>query len=241
MTAQASPATSGAPYSSTGWVAIASGAIGIMAFGFLTAFLVRRLFLGGTEQECIPLLRAHDVGVILQALLMIPVVHRIASIASQRSSGARRLAVAIGISALLLVIIFMLLIFVKIVPDDMYMIPQGLLALWLIIENKRLSGVLPRGLTRLGVVAGVGLLLVAIFPIGFTLFVDPTHLNGWTPFDYQPPPGTDTANAIVHILLIIGTFMGVATYPIWTLLLGRRLLRENATSPSTVVVASLGP
>jgi len=241
MTAQASPTTSWAPYRSTGWVAIASGAIGIMAFGFLSAFLVRRLFLGGTEEECIPLLRAHDVGVILQALLMIPVVHRIASIASQRSSGARRLAVAIGISALLLVIIFMLLIFVKIVPDDMYMIPQGLLALWLIIENKRLSGVLPRGLTRLGIVAGVGLLLVAIFPIGFTLFVDPAHLNGWTPFDYQPPPGTDTANAIVHILLLIGTFMGVATYPIWTLLLCRRLLRENATSPSTVVVAPLGP
>jgi hypothetical protein len=227
MTAKGSATTSGSSYRSAGWAAIASGAIGIMAFGFLIAFLVRRLFLGGTEEVCVPLLRVHDSGVILQSLLMIPVVLTLASIARQRSPSPTRATVPVGVSALLLVVLFLLLIFVKIVPDDLYMIPQGLLALWLIVENRRLSGVLPRGLARLGIVAGVGLLLVAIFPIGFTLFVDPTHLNGWTPFDYQPPPGTDTANATVHILLLIGTFMGVATYPIWTLLLGRRLLRES--------------
>ena len=234
MATQASATRRTSPHCVAGWAAITSGVIGLVAFGFLIAFLVKRLFLAGTEADCIPLLRTHDAGVILQSLLMMPIVLTLARIAGQRTSGTSRATVSLGVSALLLVALFLLLIFAKAVNDDLYMIPQGLLALWLIIENRRLSGVLPRGLTRLGIVAGVGLLLVAIFPIGFTLLVDPSHLTSWTPFDYQPPPGTDTANSIIHILLLIGTFSGVATYPIWTLLLGHRLLRESGISAPNI-------
>jgi hypothetical protein len=107
------------------------------------------------------------------------------------------------------------------------MIPLGLFGVWLIGENRNLSSFLPRSLTRLGTVAGVGLVFIGIFPIAFTLFVDRAHLLGWTPFDYQPPPGTDMANGLSHILLIIGTFTGLTTLPIWAALVGRRLLKAS--------------
>ncbi len=206
-----------------GWATIASGAIGLLAFGFLIAFLATRLS-GGTEEAAIPLIRIHDVGVILQSLLIIPVVLTLGGIVSRPAIGSGRMSATLGVTALLLIVLFLSLIFVKLVSDDLYMIPQGLLGIWLIVESRRVAGEFPRGITLLGMVSGAGLLLTAAFPIGFALFVDPAHLNGWTPYDYQPPAGTDTPNAIIHIVLIIGTFMGAATYPIWAVLFGRRLL-----------------
>lgn len=238
MTAQPYAVSTPSSYRHTGLTAVTSGVIGVVAFSFLIAFLVKRLFLAGTEEGCIPLIRIHDAAVIVQSLLMIPLVLTLARIAGQRTPGASRTTVLLGVSALSLMVLFLLLIFIKAVPDDLYMIPLGLLALWLIFENRRLSGVLPRGLTRLGLVAGVGLLLVAIFPIGFTLFVDPSHLKGWTPFDYQPPPGTDAPNIITHILLLIGTFTGVATYPIWTLLVGRKLMKKGGNQAIKIGAAT---
>jgi hypothetical protein len=63
-------------------------------------------------------------------------------------------------------------------------------------------------------VAGVGLVLVSAFPIGYALFVDPAILHGPVADDDPTPPGTETANEIVHIALAIGTLIGCSTYPI---------------------------
>lgn len=125
MTIQASATTTGSSYRFTAWAAVTSGVIGVVAFGFLIAFLVKRLFLAGTEEGCIPLIRTHDAGVILQPPLMIPLVLTLASIAGQRSPGASRATVSVGVSALLLVVLSLLYIFVHAVPDDLYMIPAG--------------------------------------------------------------------------------------------------------------------
>jgi len=93
------------------------------------------------------------------------------------------------------------------------------------VVNRRLSSVLPRSLTRFGTVVGFGLLLVGTFPLAYGIFVDPIGLRGPVPHDY--PNLETTANAITHIVLLVGTFMGVVTYPIWTILLGRQLLRAR--------------
>jgi hypothetical protein len=95
--------------------------------------------------------------------------------------------------------------------------------------NRRAGSVLPRGLTRLGTVAGIGLALIGTFPIAFTLFVDRGHLLGWTPYDYQPPPGTDLANGLSHLVLVLGTLTGLTTFPVWTALVGRRLRHPRAS------------
>lgn len=217
-------------HGAAGRAAIASGALGVIAFGLLITFLGKRLA-GGTEQATVPVIRAHDLAALLQFLLLMPLVAAIGTMArpvmparGQRSTPLLR---AMGIASLLLVAVCLALIFTKRVPDDLYMIPLGAFGLWMVSANRRMASVLPRRLTRLGVVAGVGLALVGSFPLAFTLFVDHAHWRGWTPYDYQAPAGTDVANAISHLVLVIGTFTGLTTVPIWSTLVGRRLLRPT--------------
>ena len=159
-------------------------------------------------------------------MFMIPVVFALHSLGGQRSPGVSRATAAVGVLALSLIVLFLLLIFAQALWDVIYMVPQGVLGLWLIVVSQLVSSELPRSLTRLGTVAGVGLVLVAAFPIGFGIFVDPIGFHGPIPFDYVPHQA-HMANVIVHIILLIGTFVGVTTYPIWATLLGRRLLRKS--------------
>jgi hypothetical protein len=203
-----------------------SGAIGLVAYGFLWAFLVARIS-GCDEQTCVPLITTHDVGVILQSLFMIPLVLTFGAIVAQRSPGARRPTVAVGIAALVLTSLSLLLIISKVIAGPLFMFFQGLLGVWLIMVGRFVSGVLPRGLARLGTVVGFGLIIAAAFPIGTAIFVDPSL--GPIPFDYKPPAGTERADDILHNILLIGGFFGVAPLPIWTALVGRRLLGGRLT------------
>ena len=76
---------------------------------------------------------------------------------------------------------------------------------------------------------GVGLMIAAVFPVGNFLFVYPI---GPLPFSYEPPAGTERANEILHNILAIGGFLGVAPLPIWTALVGRKLLKmERLPNP----------
>jgi hypothetical protein len=218
-------ATIGTSYRFAGWTGASSGAIGVIAFGFLVAALAGRVS-SGDEQSWEHLIRVHDVGVILQSILMIPVVFALYNLGRQRSEKVSRTAAALGLVALSLIIALLALTVAKAIWDVLYMIPQGLLGFWLIAVNRSTSPKSPRSLRILGTVSGVGLVLVAAFPIGYAIFVDPLGLHGPVPFDYVPPQAV-IANATVHIVLVVGTFMGVATYPIWAALLGRKLLHMS--------------
>lgn len=220
MNALTSSSTIGSSYRFAGWSAIVSGTTGIIGFGFLVAALVGRGAGAGGEH----LIRSHDAAVVLQSIFMIPVVFALRNLIGQPSSSTSRAIAVVGVTALLLVVLFLLLIFANLMWDALYMIPQGVFGVWLIVANRWLSSVLPRGLTRLGAVAGVGLVLVGTFPIGYSIFVDPNGLHGPIPFDSASPPPT-MADTILHVVLLIGTLMGVATYPLWATLLGRRLRR----------------
>ena len=221
MTAPASAPTTGPSYRSAGWAAITSGAIGLIAYGFLWAFLIARLS-GANEQTFVPLVRTHDVAVILQSIFLIPLVLTLGGIVGERSPDARRTIVVLGVAALSLMILSLVLITANLISDGFFMLFQGLLGMWLIVVNRRVSGAFPRSLTRFGMVVGVGLAIVAVFPIGFAIFVDPSV--GPVPWDYEPPPGTEKADAILHNILVIGGFIGIATQPFWSALIGRRLL-----------------
>jgi hypothetical protein len=220
--AQNSAATTGTSYRFAGWTGLVSGTTGFIAFGLLIAALVGRIS-GGDERAWEHLIRAHDVGVILQSIFMVPVVFALYNLSCQQSVKVGLAAPSLGIAALSLIVLFLVLTIAKVIWDVLYMLPQGLLGFWFIAVNRIMSGTLPRSLRILGTVAGAGLVLVAFFPIGYATFVDSLGLHGPVPFDYVPPQAV-VANAIVHIVLVIGTFMGVATYPLWASLLGRRLL-----------------
>ena len=221
MTSPASATTTATPYHSAGWAAITSGAIGLIAYGFLWAFLIARLP-GANEQTFVPLVRTHDGAVILQSIFLIPLVLTLGGIVGERSPDARRRIVVLGVGALSLMILSLVLITANLISDGFFMLFQGLLGVWLIVVNRRVSGVFPRGLTRFGIVVGVGLLIIAVFPIGFAIFVDPSV--GPVPWDYQPPAGTEKADEILHAILVIGGFIGIAPQPFWSALIGRRLL-----------------
>jgi hypothetical protein len=183
---------------------------------------------GAGERTFVPLLRAHDVGVILQSIFMMPLVHALGDILGRRWPNAQRTTVVAGIAALTLTILSLVLSIAGVLSGQLFMIWQGMLGAWLIVVCRLVSDTFSRGLRRFGTVVGVGLLIVAVFPIGYLIFVDP-HL-GPVPWDYEGPAGTEKANDILHTILGIGGFLGVATLPIWTALMGRRVLKMGAAA-----------
>lgn len=217
----------------TGRLAIISGIFGIAAFACLIVFLVMR---PSDPQTSHMLLRSHDAGVIVQSLCLIPFALALGAIARQHSHGSSRAMGVAAVTFLILVVVLMLLSFVRVVADVLYMIPQGAVGGWLIAVCRQRANGLPAGLRILGVVAGIGLLLVSVFPIGYALFVDPAILHGPIS-DHDPtPPGTERANGAIHLVLAIGTLIGCSMYPLWSALAGRWLrLSRHSFSPTATL------
>lgn len=210
-----------------GWLAIISGAFGIAAFATLIMFLVMRPS-EADQGTAHLLLRSHDAGIILQSLCLIPLALALDAIARVASPGLSRVTVVAAVTFLILVVVFVLLSSVKAIADVLYMVPQGAVGVWLIVVSRQTANALPLGLRRLGIVAGAGLILISVFPIGYSLFVDPAILHGPVSDTDPTPPGTETANRIVHIALAIGTLIGCSTYPVWSALVGRWLLSRES-------------
>jgi len=204
-----------------------SGALGILTLAFLVIAVSFMLTRKTESAGFVDLMfKTHHVGVILQSLFMIPVAIALNALARQQLPAVNRATPALGVVSLSLIVLCALLWFANVVADDVYTVPQGALGVWLMVVNRRLSSVLPRNLTRFGAVVGFGLLLVGTFPLAYGIFVDPIALYGPVPPDYPNPPFT-TANSIIHGVFLVGTLLGVITYPIWTMMLGRRLLRAR--------------
>src|SRR4051812_46865358 len=145
-----------------GRLAIVSGVFGIAAFACLIVFLVTR---PSDQQTSHILLRSHDAGIIVQSLCLIPFALALGAIARQQSPGSSRGMGTAAVAFLSVVVVLVLLGFVKVVADVLYMIPQGAVGGWLIAVCLQKANGLPKGLRMLGVVAGVGLILISLFPI----------------------------------------------------------------------------
>jgi hypothetical protein len=216
---------------SAGWAAIASGIIGLLAFGCLVSFLVVR---NQSFQTAMFIVRFHDLGVIIQFLLLIPAAFALHKLSHGQVSGMSQTMLTVIVGSLLFTTLFLLLGMFKIMEDVVYMFPQGIFGGCLIIICWRMKGILSKALRLFGILVGLGLALVGTFPPGFAIFVDPGILRVPTlklPDEEMIRLGTKPANQILHQILYIGTF-GVATLPIWTILLGWTLLR-NRNSIST--------
>jgi hypothetical protein len=127
-------ATTSESYRPAGWAAIASGVIGMIAIGSLIAYLATQAteFL---ESGVMPpvgrlLLTSNYVGVILQALFMIPAALALHALGRQRSPGMSRAAVTVGIIALCGVALLRLLLLINpAVSDILFMGPIGFVGL----------------------------------------------------------------------------------------------------------------
>lgn len=171
----------------------------------------------------------HDIGVIVQVMLLIPVLYGLCNLSYQHpySVGSRK--IAIGIMALFCTALFLLFGVLKIMADVLYMFPQGIFGVWLLIFCLHSGNMLSRFHKWFGVVVGFGLALVGAFPLEYAVFVDPIILSipAAKPAEVEKIPISE-ANMIVHQILFIGSPMGVLTLPFWTLWLGRQLLRVPA-------------
>jgi hypothetical protein len=215
-----------ASYRSAGRAAIASGVIGIVAYLFLIGFLLIR---NQEAQTGVLPIRVHDSCVILQFIFLIPVVTALFKLIQERSSNLSRAMFIVGVGAIGFIIIFLLLIFPKVLADTLYMFPQGVFGVWVIIASWRLKGLVASWLRWFGILVGFGLTLVGIFPIGYAIFVDNVILHIPAPSDevMNKIPAETPANIIIHQFLYVGSFIGVLTLPIWTIFIGVSLLRKK--------------
>jgi hypothetical protein len=218
---------------SAGRAAIASGLIGFLALGCLISYLVVR---DQDFQTAMFFSRFHDAGLTFQFLLLVPVAFGLYNLSRERHSGMSRTTLAMGVGAALFTVLFILLSFAKVLVDVLYMFPQGVFGVWLIIVCWGMSGILSKGLRWFGMIVGLGLSIIGTSLVGYAIFVSTIIL--------QIPAATEeaiaqvpqnTPNLIVHQMLFIGSFMGVLTLPIWTVLLGFRMLREPSSISNRVV------
>ena len=211
-----------------GWAAIASGAIGILSFVALMAAVSSRNSLIISRQGML-LFRTHDAGVILQFLLLLPAVFVLYYYLQQKSPGISKNMRNTGVAAIACTVLFLLMIFPNILADILYMFPQGIFGVWLIIINLKLKGILPVGLRWFGMIVGVGLAMVGIFPPAYAIFVDAIliHIPAPPPELIEKIPVDTPANIFLHKILFIGSFMGVLTLPFWSILLGVIFLKKN--------------
>jgi hypothetical protein len=219
--------TTRSPLRNAGWAAVASGLIGVLAYASLVGYLITRSRPDPHVGELF--IRAHDIGVILQFLLLIPVVSGLYINAQLRPPSMSRPLFFTTVGALFFTAIFLILIFPLILADALYMFPQGIFGVCLIFICRQLTGLLPRTIRWFGMIVGFGLTLVGIFPLGYSIFVDPVMLR--IPIGdmskYPFPTTISLANNILHKFIWIGSFMGVLTLPFWTLILGIFLLRKR--------------
>jgi hypothetical protein len=209
-----------------GWAGIVSGISGLVAVYFLLAYLgsasatTRQEWLAdgavGTPPGVFAFQTVNYVGVLLQALFMIPVAVTLRQL-DKLHQGLSRLAATVGIVALGAIVMLRLLVLTlgnRAVPDLLFLGPTGFVGIWLVFVNWLLTPVLPKKARVLGTIAGIGLAIA-----GASFF----FLGGLTVL--TEGPYAVAGDVDFHAGLYIGGFPGFILYSIWAILVGRRLLR----------------
>ncbi len=209
-----------------GWAAVFSATIGLAAFCLLVAALVAPTPSPATLRRYDELFRWQDAGVLLQALAMIPVTLGLHAAMRPQTLPWRNGAALIGLAAQASLVLVVLLRFAGVTSDMLYMLPQGFVGLWLLVVNWRRTPPLSRGMARTGVFAGLGLLVAGVgFLIYGALVAPRVFLGPLTNAEIDAQSWT-IPNVVAHLCLAVG-LLGRAGYPVWTLLLGRDLLRRD--------------
>jgi len=208
----------------TGRFALVAGSLGILGTGLLVAALFAPTPAPNTMRRETVLFLWQDAFVILQALAMIPVTLGLYRLTSERDRMSRKTC-ALGLIAQLGVVITTALIFTDTVSDMLYMGAIGVVGIWVFLVNRPSVALTTSKVAWAGRVAALGLLLVGLGFLIYGALVAPTvFVRPLTTAEIDAQSLTP-ANLISHLCLAAGTLLGRLLYPIWTLLLGRTLLR----------------
>jgi hypothetical protein len=216
----------GLSYRNGGRAAIASGVIGIAAFGLLMSAVMTRVSYIPSDRIYL-LFDAHDIGVALQFLFLMPVAFALRTLSEQKPPGLSNATFTTGVIAVAFAVLFVLLgVGNKIVSNGFYIFPQGILGLWLIVVNWRLSASLPGWLRWFGMIVGLGLALVGVSFVGLCFVYPSTLAIPAVPIESIKEVDS-VANRFFHQLIAFASFVGVAPLPIWTVLTGIQLLKKR--------------
>jgi hypothetical protein len=209
----------------TAQCAWASGVIGLAAAGFIIAAAELRAFRVVSGAVSRFLFSSHDVASILQSLLLIPAVFVVHRLSRSRSPTASTATLGTGVTALAAIAVLQLLLFVGAAPGTLYMLPQGLLGVWVIVVSRLMANTWPRHVTWLGIAAGVGLILISASLAGLLVYFGPGALASGPALD---DPQARLVNRLLHINLHFATSLGKPLYPVWVLLIAGRLQTNDA-------------
>jgi hypothetical protein len=223
--------TTASPFRSAWQAAIASGAIGILGYVILTIAVTTRTDIAlALNSPTYIMFKAHDVLVILQFILIIPVVFALYRLSQLQLPGISKLTLRIGVGAAFFTALFLLLGMFLIVSDGFYTVPQGVFGVWIIIVSQNMKKLLSKGLRWFGTIVGLGLIITGMFFPLFAIFVSSNILKipAVDPADPTNFPDHFTwINQHLHYLLYVGSVMGILPLPIWTILIGRKLLVQR--------------
>jgi hypothetical protein len=209
------------------WLAILSGLLGICSFASLIAYITTPAFQmdesGGVPPVGETLLTVQFLASAAQVLMMIPVAIAISRVGGRQSPAPGRNGkiqgwTVLAIGALAAVAILRLAAMVDAaISDILFMLPMGLVGVWLVTVNWKNTIGLPGWMRIWGLVAGLGLVGVGLnflFNGGLAVFSK-------GPMAY----GNDVH---FHIGLGLSGFPGFSLFATWSMLLGLRLLRLSS-------------
>ncbi len=201
------------------WLAIVSGLAGLLSFSCVMTYLFTPSFRmedsGTMPHAARVLMNTNFLAAMLQAVFMLPVVSGLSGMSGQRSPLPSRIASFLGITGFSLVALFRVLpIFNPRVSDILFMAPTGLIGMWLLIVNWLSKGTQSRATVILGMIAGVFLLGVGL---NFAC-------NGGVAVFTQGPLAYSN-NVPFHIGLGLTGAPAFTLFPLWSILLGIRLLK----------------
>jgi hypothetical protein len=208
---------------STPWLAIVSGVLGICSFGSLIVYIttpsLQMQEFGGVPPMGELLLTVQFLSSAAQVLMMIPVAIWLFGMSDRRSPSLGRNGIAqgwtiLGVVALAGVAILRLVAMADTsVSDILFMLPMGLVGIWLVATNWLNPVTLPAWMRIMGLVAGLGLI-----GVGLNFVFN----GGLAVFSKGPLAYGDNVN--FHIGLGLFGFPGFSLFATWSVLLGLRSL-----------------
>ena len=210
-----------------GWSAILSGVIDLLGFVFLLIFFALEAprWIQSGEPETPPLFGTlNDASFIFVALFMIPLAVALHKIIRSQNPTVSLISLIIGMTGMLVTGIIQGLYVPRVIQTAQQGIVVGIglgfIGLWMILVNAQGHAAhLPRGLTWLGIVAGVSIIQVpvAVIAIGGTAFLDDPSIALNNPFFM-----------FAFAAGVLGISIG---YAIWAIWLGRLFLAGKVPTP----------
>lgn len=207
---------------------LGSAVLWLLGFVFLFFYLATRTNTGVSDEFSLWQF-LHDGTVALASLLIAAAAWSLRDVATRNGDTVGSPTAWLGTISGIATAILLALVSLTRANDMLYMFAQGGIGLWLIVLCVRRPAEFG-GVTRaFGVVSGTGLVLIAasFVMIAVALGPSPFVLVDASYSGVAPANVGSSLNRYGHVIIAVGTLLGIPTYPVWAWLAGRALRRAG--------------